>query len=57
MIYPMVHEEPSSSIPPTSGIFERAVKCAGVWLAITHDLAVLHYQFRVMFTGSPESIF
>ena len=57
MVYPVVQETPPNSIPPTSCALDRVVKCAGVWLSISHDLAVLHYQFRVMLTGSPESIF
>jgi hypothetical protein len=56
MVYPVVQETPPNSIPPASGIFDRVVKCAGVWLSIS-DFVVLHYQFRVALTGTPEPLF
>jgi len=57
MVYPVVQETPPNSIPPTSAVLDRVVKCAGVWLAFADDLAVLHYQSRVTVTGTPQPIF
>src|SRR5438128_11088528 len=57
MIYPVVQKKPPNSIPPTSAVLDRVVKCSGVWLTTSHDLAVLHSQFRVTVTGTPQPIF
>src|SRR5207247_10548605 len=55
MVYPVVQEKASTSIPPTSRPLDFIVKC-GVSLTIP-DFVALRYQFRVTLTCTPQLLF
>lgn len=53
----MVQEKPPRCIPPTSGLSDSTVKCAGVLVAIPEHPVVLNDQPHAVLTGTAESLF